>query len=177
MPSACARLPAGSTCTSRAESASACTSPAPSASSRLAAARPGETRCFLLDEPTASLDLAHQSLVLAAIRAQARLGVAVVAVFHDLNLAATLADDLVLLERARVMATGNAAAVMTDDLLSRAYGCRVLTNRRPRRGPLVRPAARSFHARAAVGGGPLSASRALRRYSTPLAFEENIELC
>ncbi len=99
-----------------------------------AAARPGETRCFLLDEPTASLDLAHQSLVLAAIRAQAQLGMAVVAVFHDLNLAATLADDLVLMERARVMATGDAASVMTDDLLSRAYGCRVLTNQTPGAG-------------------------------------------
>jgi iron complex transport system ATP-binding protein len=99
-----------------------------------ASAPPGATRCFLLDEPTASLDLAHQSLVLAAIRAQAQLGMAVVAVFHDLNLAATLADDLILLQRGRVMASGDAAAVLTDDLLSQAYGCRVLTNRTPGAG-------------------------------------------
>ena len=32
--------------------------------------RGGETRCFLLDEPTASLDLAHQTLVLAACGAR-----------------------------------------------------------------------------------------------------------
>ena len=134
MQSACAGLPAGSTCTSRAESASGCTSRGHSSQLSFAAARPGETRCFLLDEPTASLDLAHQSLVLAAIRAQAQLGMAVVAVFHDLNLAATLADDLVLMERTRVMATGDAASVMTDDLLSRAYGCRVLTNQTPGAG-------------------------------------------
>ena len=104
--------------------------------------RPGETRCFLLDEPTSSLDLAHQSLVLAAIRRQARSGAAIVAVFHDLNLAAALADELVLLERGRVMAAGPASEVLKDDLLSAAYGCRVLTNRTPGEGtPFVLPPA------------------------------------
>ena len=40
------------------------------------------------------------------------------------------------------MATGDAAAVLTDDLLSRAYGCRVLTNRTPGAGrPFVLPPA------------------------------------
>ena len=112
--------------------------------SQLAAAalRPGETRCFLLDEPTSSLDLAHQSLVLAAIRRQARSGAAIVAVFHDLNLAAALADELVLLERGRIMAAGPARDVLKDDLLSAAYGCRVLTNRTPSEGkPFVLPPA------------------------------------
>jgi iron complex transport system ATP-binding protein len=106
------------------------------------AAHPGETRCFLLDEPTASLDLAHQSLVLTAIRKQARVGMAVVAVFHDLNLAATLADELILLAEGRVMATGAAGDVLKDDLLSTAYGCQVLTNRTPGEGrPFVLPPA------------------------------------
>lgn len=94
----------------------------------------GETRCFLLDEPTSSLDLAHQSLVLTAIRRQASLGTAIVAVFHDLNLAAALADDLVLMTKGRVMAAGPPADVLSDDLLSAAYGCRVLTNRTPGEG-------------------------------------------
>ena len=103
---------------------------------------PGKTRCFLLDEPTSRLDLAHQSLVLAAIRRQARSGAAIVAVFHDLNLAAALADELVLLERGRAMAAGPASEVLRDDLLSAAYGCRVLTNRTPGDGkPFVLPPA------------------------------------
>lgn len=107
-----------------------------------AAAHPGDTRCFLLDEPTASLDLAHQSMVLAAIRRQAALGMAVVAVFHDLNLAAALADELILLERGRVMAAGPAGKVLKDDLLSAAYGCQVQTNRTPDGGrPFVLPPA------------------------------------
>src|SRR4029079_14317624 len=103
---------------------------------------PGKTRCFLLDETTSSLDLAHQSLVLAAIRRQARSGAAIVAAFHDLNLAAALADELVLLERGRAMAAGPASEVLRDDLLSAAYGCRVLTNRTPGDGkPFVLPPA------------------------------------
>jgi iron complex transport system ATP-binding protein len=107
-----------------------------------AAGRAGETRCFLLDEPTSSLDLAHQSLVLTAIHEQARRGLAVVAVFHDLNLAVALADELVLLERGRVMAAGPASEVIRDDLLSAAYGCQVRINRTPREGrPFVLPPA------------------------------------
>jgi iron complex transport system ATP-binding protein len=79
---------------------------------------------------------------LAAIRRQARSGTAVVAVFHDLNLAAALADDLILLERGRVRAAGPCANVLKDDLLSEVYGCRVLTNCTPGDGqPFVLPPA------------------------------------
>ena len=101
-----------------------------------------ETRCLLLDEPTSSLDLAHQALVLAAIQREARAGVAIAAVLHDLNLAAAVANELVLLERGRVMAAGPPADVLTDELLSAAYGCRVHTNRTPAEGkPFVLPPA------------------------------------
>lgn len=93
--------------------------------------RPNDTRCFLLDEPTSNLDLAHQTLVLDAVRRQAGRGLAVLAVMHDLNLAAALADDMVLLVRGEVAATGPPAAVLRDDLLSAAYGCQVRTNRVP----------------------------------------------
>jgi iron complex transport system ATP-binding protein len=106
------------------------------------ATRPGETRCFLLDEPTSSLDLAHQGMVLSAIRRQARSGAAIVAVFHDLNLAAALADTLVLLEGGRTMAIGPPADVLDDGLLSNAYGCRVMANRTPEPGrPFILPPA------------------------------------
>jgi iron complex transport system ATP-binding protein len=103
---------------------------------------PGETRCLLLDEPTSSLDLAHQVHVLAALRRQAARGTAVVAVLHDLNLAAALADALILLAGGRVAAVGPPAQVLDDDLLTRAYGCTVRTNRVPDGGqPFVLPPA------------------------------------
>jgi iron complex transport system ATP-binding protein len=104
--------------------------------------RSGETRCFLLDEPTASLDLAHQTQVLAALRRQAEAGRAVLAVLHDLNLAAALADDIVLLARAQVVAGGSPREVLRDDLLSAAYGCPVRTNQTPQGDrPFVLPPA------------------------------------
>jgi iron complex transport system ATP-binding protein len=104
--------------------------------------RGGETRCFLLDEPTASLDLAHQTQVLAALRRQAGLGHAVMAVLHDLNLAAALADDMVLLARTQVVAAGSVTDVLRDDLLSAAYGCAVRTNQTPQGNrPFVLPPA------------------------------------
>lgn len=95
------------------------------------AVRHGETRCLLLDEPTSNLDLAHQGLVLRAVRRQAERGFAVLAVMHDLNLAAALADDLVLLVSGEVAAEGPASQVLRDGLLSAAYGCPVYANRTP----------------------------------------------
>ncbi len=104
--------------------------------------RAGESRCLLLDEPTSNLDLAHQSLVLDAVRAQAERGCAVVAVMHDLNLAAALADDMVLLVRGQVAAAGPSNQVLQDGLLSTAYGCEVFANRTPGPGfPFVLPPA------------------------------------
>jgi iron complex transport system ATP-binding protein len=91
----------------------------------------GDSRCLLLDEPTASLDLAHQTLVLEAVRQQAERGCAVMAVMHDLNLAAALADDMVLLVRGQVVASGPPREVLQDGLLSAAYGCEVFANRTP----------------------------------------------
>jgi len=97
----------------------------------LATFRTGESKCLLLDEPTASLDLAHQVLVLEAVRRRAEGGAAVVAVMHDLNLAAALADAVVLLVRGQVTAEGKASQVLRDGLLSAAYGCEVFANRTP----------------------------------------------
>ena len=102
----------------------------------------GETRCLLLDEPTASLDLAHQGQVLAAMRRQADQGHAVLAILHDLNLAAAIADHLVLLAAGRVASAGPPGEVLRDDVLSASYGCRVAANRVPENGrPFVLPPA------------------------------------
>ncbi len=105
----------------------------------------GETRCLLLDEPTSNLDLAHQSLVLEAVRRQAANGLAVLAVMHDLNLAAALADELVLLVGGEVRASGPPRQVLRDGLLSDAYGCPVSPNRTPEGDrPFVLPPAVFF---------------------------------
>jgi iron complex transport system ATP-binding protein len=104
--------------------------------------RRAETRCFLLDEPTASLDLAHQGQVLIAMRRQADQGHVVLAILHDLNLAAAVADHLVLLSGGSVTKAGLPKDVLQDDVLSESYGCRVAANRVPQNGrPFVLPPA------------------------------------
>ena len=76
----------------------------------------------LLDEPTASLDPAHALAVFRALAAERdRRGATSVVVTHDLNLAARLADRLVLLHGGRVTADGAPAEVLRSPAASAAF--------------------------------------------------------
>lgn len=80
-------------------------------------------RVLLLDEPTASLDLAHQHAVLSLARDLARReNVAVLAILHDLNLALAYADDLVALFCGRVAAAGDIAHTLSPALVGEVFG-------------------------------------------------------
>lgn len=95
---------------------------------------------LFVDEPTSSLDIAHQLVVLDELRTQAALGRPVLAVLHDLNLSAAHADEIVLLSEGRMLARGTPADVFTDALLSHAYGCDIRLNTAPRAGvPFLLP--------------------------------------
>lgn len=98
----------------------------------------GPTWMFL-DEPVASLDIAHQLMVMRRARRFASDGGGVVAVMHDLNLTAMTAHHVILLADGGLVAAGPASAVMTDALLSRAYRCEIRTNRVPATGPFLLP--------------------------------------
>lgn len=96
------------------------------------------TPLVLLDEPTAALDLRHQERVLSRAREMAQAGATVVAVLHDLNLAAAYADKVVLLDAGRLAADGPPWDVLRQDMIERVYrqGVRVLEH--PVRGcPVV----------------------------------------
>ncbi len=80
---------------------------------------------LLLDEPTASLDLAHQLMVIRLMRTLAGEGLGVLAILHDLNLAAMAADRIVALRHGRVAAEGTPAEIMTDEAIERIYGVRI----------------------------------------------------
>jgi iron complex transport system ATP-binding protein len=98
------------------------------------------TGILLLDEPTASLDLQHQELVMGVARRRATQGVAVVVVAHDLQLAAAWADRVVMLERGRVAADGPPQEVLTEALLSRVYRTPVEVVAHPTTGaPIILP--------------------------------------
>ncbi len=98
------------------------------------------TPILLLDEPTAALDLRHQDLVLSVALDRARAGTAVLAVLHDLNLAAAYADRVAVVADGRVAACGPPAEVLTGELLSEVYQRTVEVFAHPRSGtPLVLP--------------------------------------
>jgi iron complex transport system ATP-binding protein len=85
-----------------------------------------EPDLLLLDEPTLHLDLAHQVSLLGAIRRLRDLrGLTVIAVLHDLNLAAAFAPRLAVLDGGRVVADGAPEDVLSADLVRRVFGVQV----------------------------------------------------
>jgi len=102
------------------------------------AAADRSSRFLLLDEPTSSLDPAHQHTAMRLIRRTADSGRGVVAVLHDLNLAAAYADRLVLMHEARVVETGPPDRVLRADLLEQVFDIPMLVIPHPRLAhPLV----------------------------------------
>ena len=78
---------------------------------------------LLLDEPTAALDLGYQLEVASLLRRLNReRGVTMVLATHDLNLAASLCDTLVLLRGGRVLAQGATRDVLTSAMVHQLYG-------------------------------------------------------
>ena len=80
-------------------------------------------RYLFLDEPLTFLDIRHQIEFMKKVRAFADAAdVVTVGVVHDLNLAARFADQIVLLDRGRVTATGAPAAVLTRERIREVFG-------------------------------------------------------
>lgn len=81
------------------------------------------SRCLLLDEPTSALDIAHQVDVLALIQRLSRdRGLTVIAVLHDINMAARYCDHLVALRGGEMIAQGDPVEIMNGDVLEQIYG-------------------------------------------------------
>jgi iron complex transport system ATP-binding protein len=81
-----------------------------------------ETALILADEPTAALDPAQQLAVLATLRQAAGEGRIVVAVLHDLALAARFADRIAVMNDGRLVADGAPAAVLEETLIAEVFG-------------------------------------------------------
>jgi iron complex transport system ATP-binding protein len=91
-----------------------------------------EPDLLLLDEPTLHLDLAHQVALLAVIRQlRDQRGLTVLAVLHDLNLAAAFAPRVAVLDEGRIVADGPPAEVLTTELVERVFGVAVDEARTP----------------------------------------------
>lgn len=82
-----------------------------------------QSQCILLDEPTSALDVAHQHELLALIRElNQSLGLTVIMVLHDVNMAAKFSDRLIALHSGKVIASGTPEELMTPDTLRKIYG-------------------------------------------------------
>ncbi len=91
-----------------------------------------EPDIILLDEPTASLDLAHQVRVMDLMeKLKVEKGVTVVMVSHDVNLAAMYGDQLLLLSNGQIVCQGLPDEVLTFQTLEEAYGCTLLVDESP----------------------------------------------
>jgi len=88
----------------------------------LARALAQEPRILLLDEPTSHLDLGNQERILRILRRLSAAGVTVVLTTHDPNVAAAVADYVVLMNRGAVWSAGPAGAALTAHNLSTVYG-------------------------------------------------------
>lgn len=81
------------------------------------------SRYLLLDEPTSALDIAHQFEVLAKVRELSQeLGLGVVLVLHDINMAARFCDRLIALHSGRLLASGTPTELMRSEILNDIYG-------------------------------------------------------
>ena len=81
-----------------------------------------EAPALIADEPLASLDPGHQIDVMDLLRAEAERGALVIAVLHDLTLAARYCDRLLLIDDGSIVADGAPADVLTADRLRSVYG-------------------------------------------------------
>lgn len=82
-----------------------------------------DSRCMLLDEPISALDVAHQMDVMERIQHLCHVrGLTVVAVLHDVNIAARFCDELVALHGGERVVTGTPAEVVQPEVLERIYG-------------------------------------------------------
>lgn len=89
-------------------------------------------KVLLLDEPTSSLDIAYQHELLALARqlAQAK-QFTVVAILHDMNLAAQYADQLLILKKGNVSAKGTVKQVLSPTNILEAFGVKAMIQTHP----------------------------------------------
>ena len=91
----------------------------------LASALAQEPDFLLLDEPTQALDVHQAASIMEILSRRAAAGLRVVAVLHDLNLAALFCDRLILVHNGEIVADGLPETLLTPSILVSAYGTKI----------------------------------------------------
>jgi len=96
---------------------------------RVALARALATQApvLLADEPTAALDPRHQLVVMELLRNAARAGNAVLAIMHDLTLAARFADRVLVMDRGRIVADAPPTKAFAPERLAAVFGIQAVS--------------------------------------------------
>ena len=93
----------------------------------LAKALAQEPKVLVLDEPTTHLDIRHQMEVLRLVRRLNReRGVTVLAILHDVNLAAQFCDEIAVVKGGKVLRSGPTGQVMMREVLEEAFGVELM---------------------------------------------------
>ncbi|MEM7243478.1 MAG: ATP-binding cassette domain-containing protein [Pseudomonadota bacterium] len=92
----------------------------------LANKRLGHDSFLFVDEPTASLDIAYQIILMKILSQLRDEGVGVLVVLHDLNLAAQFADRVILMKQGRIIHDNSPAQVLTEDALGHVFETKIL---------------------------------------------------
>lgn len=78
-------------------------------------------RVILLDEPTAALDISHQQRIMSIAHTLALRGHTVIAIMHDIQLAAQYCHRITLMKNGETVTCGNPMQVLTSERLSDVY--------------------------------------------------------
>lgn len=104
----------------------------------LARALAQQPSVLLLDEPNAHLDVKHQISTFRLLRDLKReQGVTIVAVLHDLAMAAAFSDSVVVMHEGQIRVTGSPHQVIDESMIEEVYGARVRVFHNPSGWPLI----------------------------------------
>lgn len=99
----------------------------------------GEPRVLLLDEPLASLDVAHVAQMGELLRSLAAAGTTVVVVAHDFLWASAFSDEVIVMSDGTLIATGNPCETLTPELVNTVFGVPMVLARDSSGGAWVVP--------------------------------------
>lgn len=94
-----------------------------------------ETEIILLDEPISHLDIHHQIEIMNQLKQlNQNKNITIIAVLHDLNIAAAYGDHMILMHDRRVYKDGTPEEVLTEDIIKKVYGLDVYITKNPKTG-------------------------------------------